>query len=352
MLRVTRPSASQAELERTTQDASRATSRGPTSGASEAGTPIVGVHRWARVSPGVAPADHDAARHFELRVPRHFLALADPCDPLDPLTRQFLPTAAENQHVDGFGPDPVGDLAARRNPALLRKYAHRALLLASPTCAIHCRYCFRRAYPYDGAGADPDALDEALDTIQRDRSLHEVILSGGDPLSLSDRRLSHLIARLCAIPHLRRLRLHSRTVTVDPARVTPALTGSLANAARSLDGVVVVLHVNHPRELSAPAVAALGRLRAAGVTLLNQSVLLAGVNDDVATLKTLSEALFAAGALPYYLHQLDRVSGAAHFAVPDATARALVERLRESLPGYLVPKLVRERAGAPSKTPL
>ncbi|MFN4263610.1 MAG: EF-P beta-lysylation protein EpmB [Thioalkalivibrionaceae bacterium] len=309
-------------------------------------------HRASPSTPSAWPASTAAADAFELRVPRHFAALADANNPHDPLTRQFLPIEEELHAIDGFHADPVGDQAARKGPALLQKYAHRALLLASPTCVIHCRYCFRRSYPYDGAGADPRALEQAIDHIAGDDQLHEIILSGGDPLTLSDRRLRDLIMRLSTIQHLRRLRIHTRSATVEPSRVTPGLCQILEQARERFDGIVIVLHVNHPRELAPSTQTALAALRRTGVHLLNQSVLLAGVNDDCDVLVELSETLFRAGVMPYYLHQLDPVIGAAHFAVADDRAKRIVATLRNRLPGYLVPRLVREHAGEPSKSPL
>jgi EF-P beta-lysylation protein EpmB len=269
-----------------------------------------------------------------------------PGDPTDPLLRQVLPLTAEQLPVEGFGPDPVGDQAATRAPGLVQKYAGRALLLVQGACAIHCRYCFRRHYPYADLGASGPRFQGALETITADGTLTEVILSGGDPLLLDDAPLEALLRHLDTIPHLRRLRIHSRLPVVLPERVTEALCHLLGTVRLS---VVVVIHANHPRELGEATAGALARLRLAGSTLLNQSVLLRGVNDDVDNLAGLSERLFAQGVVPYYLHQVDPVQGAAHFQVPDSEALALVEQLRARLPGYLVPRLVREVAGEPCK---
>lgn len=288
-------------------------------------------------------------RLFPTRVPRGFAARMRPGDRHDPLLLQVLPLAAEAETVPGFVSDPLAEQSAMPVPGLLHKYRGRALLTVTGACAVHCRYCFRRHFPY--AEANPGAGDwqGALDYLRADPDIREIILSGGDPLSLSDERLADLIGRLEAIPQLTRLRLHTRLPVVLPERVTGALCARLAESR--LDGVCV-LHVNHPAELDATVDTALARLRAAGLTLLNQSVLLRGINDDADTLAGLSERLFAAGVLPYYLHQLDPVAGAAHFAVPDDRARALAAALRARLPGYLVPRLVREQAGEPAKTPL
>jgi EF-P beta-lysylation protein EpmB len=272
-----------------------------------------------------------------------------PGDASDPLLRQVLPLKAEQLPVEGFGPDPVGDRPATRVPGLVQKYAGRALLMVHGACAIHCRYCFRRHYPYADLGASNPRLRGAVDAIAADSSLTEVILSGGDPLLLDDGPLGALLRRLDAIPHLRRLRIHSRLPVVLPERVTEGLCLAVGGMRLS---PVVVIHANHPQELGPDTASALGRLRGAGVTLLNQSVLLGGVNDRVDTLGELSERLFAQGVLPYYLHQLDPVQGAAHFQVPDTNALALLEGLRVHLPGYLVPRLVREVSGEAFKSPL
>ena len=291
------------------------------------------------------PAARAAAEHFPLRVPHAFIARMQRGNPHDPLLRQVLPLADELADQPGFGPDPVGDGDARRAPGLLHKYTGRALLITTASCAAHCRYCFRRHFPY----TENRQLDAALAAIARDESLGEIILSGGDPLSLSDARLAALLDRLEAIPHLHRLRIHSRHPVLLPARVTDELCHRLATGRLP---VVVVVHTNHAQEIDETVRTAFRRLRETGATLLNQSVLLRGVNDDAEALVTLSETLFAAGVLPYYLHQLDRVAGAAHFEVDDQRALALHAQLRARLPGYLVPRLVREAPGEPAKTPL
>ncbi len=286
---------------------------------------------------------------FRLLVPRGFAALMRGGGPADPLLRQVLPLAAERVLTAGFRHDPVGDGPAARAPGLLRKYAERALLMAQGACAVHCRYCFRRHFPYGALGTYGPRVGVALAQIQADTTLHEVILSGGDPLLLADDTLEDLLTRLAAIPHVRRLRLHSRLPLVLPSRITARLCGLLRTLTPR---PVLVIHTNHARELGAAAQAALTALGTEGVTLLNQSVLLRGVNDDVTGLAALSERLFDCGVLPYYLHQLDPVQGAAHFAVSDRQARRLMDALRARLPGYLVPRLVRESAGAPCKEPL
>lgn len=310
---------------------------------------------------------------FPLRVPRGFVARMRPGDPHDPLLAQVLPRWAEEEVVPGFTRDPLGEqgrpgqgpgagadagsdgCGPSPRPGLLQKYRGRALLVVTGACAVHCRYCFRRHFPYGDHLAGRDAVPgeepwaAALDHLGRDASLTEIILSGGDPLVLTDDRLAALAGRLAAIPHLRRLRVHSRMPVVLPERVDGDLLAWLAGTRLA---PVLVLHANHPREIDGAVLTALGHLRRAGVTLLNQAVLLAGVNDDAGTLAELSERLFEGGVLPYYLHLLDPVAGAAHFDVPEQRGRELVAELTARLPGYLVPRLVREVEGAPAKVPV
>lgn len=296
---------------------------------------------------GYLPAAKAAAGLFPLRVPRGFVRRMRKRDPHDPLLRQVLPLGAELRRVEGFGHDPVADLASRTASGVLQKYAGRALLIATGACGVHCRYCFRRHFPYQEENASVQGWNGALQALRDDMSIREVILSGGDPLSLSDRRLTELAAGLAAIPHIQRLRIHTRQVVVLPERVDNALLGWLD---RTRLQKVVVVHVNHAREIDAQVKDACDRLRATGAQLLNQSVLLAGVNDTETALAELSEVLFEAGVLPYYLHLLDRVEGAAHFEIEEPRAVALMNALQARLPGYLVPKLVREIPGAASKT--
>lgn len=291
----------------------------------------------------------EAAAQFPLRVPRGFVARMRHGDPHDPLLRQILPLDEELRPMPGFGLDAVGDAAAKAATGVIHKYRGRALLIATGSCAVHCRYCFRRHFPYAEETAAAGQWREAVDAIRSDAGIEEVILSGGDPLSLSTSKLVELTAQLAAIPHLRRLRIHTRLPVVLPERVDAELGAWL----RALPWpTVAVIHANHANEFDAAVDAALARLRTAGATVLNQAVLLRGVNDSVDALAALSERGFAAGALPYYLHQLDRVAGAAHFEVDDDTALALHAALMARLSGYLVPKLVREVAGDPGKRPL
>jgi EF-P beta-lysylation protein EpmB len=296
--------------------------------------------------PDLLPPD-DAG--FPLRVPRGFVARMRHSDPTDPLLLQVLPRRAEHDVVAGFTVDAVGDMASRAGHGLLHKYDGRALLIASGSCAVNCRYCFRRHFPYGEEIAAAAQWRDALAHVKADPSIRELILSGGDPLSLATHKLAELTRGLADMPHVIRLRIHTRLPVVLPERIDNDFTDWLA--ALPLQKVVV-LHANHANEFDGTVDAACARLRAAGATLLNQSVLLKEVNDNADTLVALCERSFAAGVLPYYLHQLDKVAGAAHFEVSDERALALMEVLRGKLPGYLVPKLVRELQGDPSKRPV
>ncbi|CAN5687519.1 EF-P beta-lysylation protein EpmB [soil metagenome] len=287
-----------------------------------------------------------AAAQFPLRVPRGFVARMRHGDPHDPLLRQVLPLDEELRPAPGYSSDAVGDAAARSGQGVIHKYAGRALLIATGSCAVHCRYCFRRHFPYAEETAAAGGWRLAVAAIRTDPSITEVILSGGDPLSLSTSRLAELTGLLAGIGHLRRLRIHTRLPIVLPERVDDGL---LAWIAALPWPVTVVVHANHAREFDGNVDRALARLRDARVTLLNQAVLLRGVNDSTQALAALCERGFEAGVLPYYLHQLDRVAGAAHFEVGDPEALALHRALVARLPGYLVPKLVREVAGDSAK---
>lgn len=291
--------------------------------------------------PGLLPGQAQSAhQQFPLKVTRHYLSLISPANPDDPLLRQILPLAAEMQHHADFIDDPVGDREASVHSGMIHKYAGRALLIASPACAIHCRYCFRRNYPYESGSLRNTDNEQVFSVLDSDTGIQEVILSGGDPLSLSDERLAALIKRLESIRHINILRIHTRLPVVLPQRVTDALLEILQDCRLQ---VVMVLHINHAREVSPSLARQCNRLAASGITLLNQSVLLRGVNDDCGTLETLSHSLFKAGILPYYLHQLDRVRGAVHFEVVPDVAKSIYEKLQQRLPGYLVPRLVREQ---------
>jgi EF-P beta-lysylation protein EpmB len=297
----------------------------------------------------VPDLSEEAVAQFPLRVPRGFVARMRHGDPSDPLLRQVLPLDAEMRPMPGFSLDAVGDSAAKAADGVIRKYNGRALLVTTGSCAVNCRYCFRRHFPYAEETAAAGGWQGAIDLIRADASIHEVILSGGDPWSLATHKLAELTDALATVPHLRRLRIHTRLPVVLPERVDEALLGWLEALPWP---VTVVLHANHANEFDAQVDAALARLRATGVLLLNQAVLLRGVNDSVEALAALSERGLVAGVLPYYLHQLDRVQGAAHFEVDDDRARAIHRDLAARLSGYLVPRLVREVAGDTGKRPL
>jgi EF-P beta-lysylation protein EpmB len=282
---------------------------------------------------------------FALRVPINYVAKMRKGDPQDPLLRQILPVADEQRQSLTFNLDPTGDKLAEKVPGLLAKYSRRILLMVTGACAIHCRYCFRQHYNY----ATTQSLSAAMAFIRANSSIVEVILSGGDPLTWTDSRLVELIHQLAQIPHLQRLRIHTRLPIVLPQRVTPALLNGLTTTRLQ---PLMVVHANHANEIDEPVGDGLRRLVAAGVTVLNQSVLLRGVNDNAIALINLSETLFNYRVLPYYLHSLDRVQGATHFEVSTAAAIHLVESMRIALPGYLVPKLVQEVTGMAYKQPI
>jgi len=290
-----------------------------------------------------------AAEQFPLRVPRGFVAKMRKGDAQDPLLRQVLPLIDEENLAEGYSIDAVGDAAAKGSTGVIHKYHGRALLITTGSCAIHCRYCFRRHFPYAEETAASQHWSEAIAYLKSDTSITELILSGGDPLSLSTGKLKELTDSLTALDHIKRLRIHTRLPVVLPERID---TEFLA----WLDGlkwpVTIVIHANHSNELTDDVADALARLKRHDATLLNQAVLLKGVNDSSALQIELSERLFEIGVLPYYLHQLDKVQGAAHFQIDDRQALDIHQSMTRALPGYLVPKLVREIAGEASKTPL
>ena len=287
-----------------------------------------------------------AARDFPLFAPRPYVARMHPGDPADPLLRQVLPLAAELDQPPGFSADPVGDAAAKTTAGLLQKYSGRALLVTTGACAVHCRYCFRRHFPYAEGPRSIDDWQPALDRLAADPAIDEVLLSGGDPLTLVDEQLAELARRLAEIPNLRRLRLHTRLPIVIPQRVTGELLDWLHGTRLA---PIMVVHANHPQEIDDATAAALTRLVEAGIPVLNQSVLLRGVNDNAEALIDLSRRLIDLRVMPYYLHQLDRVQGAAHFEVPISRGLELIAQMRCALPGYAVPRYVQEIAGEAHK---
>ncbi len=276
---------------------------------------------------------------FPLLVPRTFVARMRPGDPSDPLLLQVLPQKDEERSHPLFTPDPLGEVQASGAPGTLWKYQGRLLILAAGRCAVHCRFCFRRYFPHDQAGDSTERWERSLRQVANDPSFHEVVLSGGDPLTLSDAELDEFLGRLSRIPHVSRVRIHTRLPMVIPARVTAAL---IATLRRTRLTPIVVVHVNHPAEIDLAVADALGRFIDGGIPVLSQSVLLRRVNDSVEVLGALFERLVDVRVIPYYLHQLDRVAGAAHFEVPVARGIELMHQLRLELPGYAVPRYVRE----------
>jgi len=290
-----------------------------------------------------------AARDFPLFVPQPFVARMRSGNPDDPLLRQVLPLNAETTSIEGFTLDPVADSAACVVPGLLHKYQGRALMVTTGACAVHCRYCFRRHFPYHETPRSLAQWEPAIERIAADESIREVILSGGDPLTLVDGLLARLAGRLAEISHLRRLRVHTRLPIVIPQRVTNELLNWLTGTHLT---PIVVVHANHPAEIDDAVAVALDRLVEAGIPVLNQAVLLRGVNDDAEVLTELCERLIELGVMPYYLHQLDRVAGSAHFQVPIAHGQEIIRQLQSRLPGYAVPRYVQEVPGAPHKVSL
>jgi L-lysine 2,3-aminomutase len=303
------------------------------------------------LDPSQAPERMLADPTFPLLIPKSFASRMAKGDWRDPLLLQVLPLARETEEAPGFRPDAVGDLPSQIVPGLLHKYASRALLMVSHQCAVHCRYCFRREFPYGDLPRGQAGWDQAWAYLESAQGVDEIVLSGGDPLFLDNRRLERILERAAELPGIHTVRFHTRLPIVLPSRVEPDLLALLRTLAERKT-LVVVVHANHGNEIDAECARALDALRGAGAVLLNQAVLLAGVNDDAEALADLSRALMRSGALPYYLHQLDRVTGTAHFEVPEAKGRALIEELRGKLPGYAVPRYVRETAGEPYKTPL
>ncbi len=293
-------------------------------------------------------AGNDARKLFALRVPRAFIQRMTPGDAHDPLLLQVVTSRQEFVDAPGYSTDPL-DEQSSVVPGLLHKYRNRALLLVKGGCAVNCRYCFRRHFPYQDNQGNKRNWQAAIDYIAEHPELDEIIFSGGDPLMAKDHELGWLVGALEKIPHLKRLRIHSRLPVVIPARITEGLCQILAETRLQ---VLMVSHINHAQEIDDELRYGMQMLKRAGVTLLNQSVLLRGINDDAQALANLSNALFDAGILPYYLHVLDKVQGAAHFFVSDDEARALVRQLLTMVSGYMVPKLAREIGGEPSKTPL
>jgi EF-P beta-lysylation protein EpmB len=291
--------------------------------------------------------DDTVLKQFPLRVTQSYINKMRHGDPLDPLLRQVFPLIDEGFTHKNFVNDPVGDQLAITSPGLLQKYHGRALLLTTGACAIHCRYCFRRHFPYNDSNPLASQWQQTLITLQQDTSINEIILSGGDPLALSDNKLAQMVSELELIPHLKRLRIHTRLPVVLPERINDGLLSWITSTRFQ---VVMVIHANHSHELTQAEAEALKALAQAQVQLLNQTVLLKGINDSAEALTNLSERLIEVGVLPYYLHLLDPVAGAGHFDVTEKIGTELIKQLRRNLSGYLVPRLVREQQGESSKT--
>jgi EF-P beta-lysylation protein EpmB len=291
-------------------------------------------------------AASEVARQFSVFVPPSYLARIERGNLADPLLRQIWPAVEEDATAAGFTADPVHDADFALEPGLLKKYQGRALMIVTGACAIHCRYCFRRHFPYEETPPSEAAWSNSLEAIAHDSSIEEIILSGGDPLTVTDERLGWLVSRLAVIPHLTRLRVHTRLPIMIPSRVTQGLLNCLTGTRLT---PIMVIHANHVQELDEEVAASLEQLRRAGLMLLNQAVLLRGVNDSVEAQANLNLRLIDLNVMPYYLHQLDRVQGAAHFEVPIEEGRAMMAELRRRLPGYAVPQYVQEQPGAPYK---
>ena len=289
-------------------------------------------------------AQIDPKSSFALNLPLRIANKIEKQNLQDPLLTQFLPTIAERAVTPDFVQDPTADRSFCKTTKLLQKYPGRALLVCTSACAMHCRYCFRQNFDYQ----PQSSFDQEIDLIAGDPTLREIILSGGDPLSLSNEILEALLRRLDAIPHLRRLRFHTRFPIGIPERIDEGFLHLLEITSKQ---IWFVIHANHPRELDGDVLAALTKIRKLGIVVMNQSVLLRGVNDDAKTLQELSEKLVDNGIVPYYLHQLDRVAGAEHFNVPEAKGKRLVSEIRKKLSGYAIPTYVAEIVGEDSKTP-
>lgn len=298
------------------------------------------------ISPESVPLSSKARQSFPMLVPRPFAEKMKKGDIHDPLLKQVLPILDEELCATGYSQDPLQEHNSAI-PGLLHKYQSRVLLIVKSGCAVNCRYCFRRHFPYQDNNINKKQLAEITAYLTAHPEVNEVILSGGDPLMSKDDFLQYLLEALAALPQLTRVRIHTRLPVVIPSRVTKQLCAMLKKSRLK---VVVVLHINHANEIDSHFIEAMTKLQQTGAQLLNQSVLLKGVNDNSQALIALSEALFSANILPYYLFLLDKVQGAQHFDLPETQAQQLIKEISSALPGYLVPKLSREIAGEKSKT--
>ncbi len=299
------------------------------------------------LDPSLVFSAQQASQNFALRVPRSFVARMEKANPNDPLLLQVLPVAAELHATPGYTADPLEEQQANPVPGLIHKYQGRVLMVLSGSCAINCRYCFRRHFPYESHKPNHQVWQQALDYVRADSSINEIIFSGGDPLTLANKHLQWFGEQMLDIAHIKRLRIHTRLPIVLPDRIDEEFIHWLDKLPLQK---IMVIHCNHPNEIDQQVVDAMHSLRKAGVTLLNQTVLLKGINDSADTIVALSESLFQAGVLPYYLHLLDKVEGAAQFDCEESKAHQLMNDVSARLPGFLVPKLVREVAGARAKT--
>lgn len=297
--------------------------------------------------------DYDITQRFKTKVPRSFAALMEPKNPLDPLLLQVLPLKTENQTVPGFEKDPLKEVNLETNPlpGLLHKFSSRVLLTLTGACAVHCRFCFRRHFPYQENTPGLKNIDNIIAYIQKHPAINEIILSGGDPLSVPDTYLAQVFEKINTLKQIKIIRFHTRFPIVIPQRITPELINLFKKTAESGLKIVFVLHSNHPNELSPPLASFLALIKPF-VTLLNQAVLLKNINNSSEILISLSEKLFKYGILPYYLHSLDKVTGTHHFEVDLAEAKKIVRALYQHLPGYLVPRFVQEVPGMDSKYPI
>ena len=296
-----------------------------------------------------AEAIHTEENEFPVFVPRSFAARMKSGDAQDPLFLQVVAQAVESMATEGFDSDPNNESEAVLAAGVLQKYSSRALLISTGACAVHCRYCFRRHYPYSESPAGLEQWRPSLKVIAKDSNMEEVILSGGDPLILPDHVIGQLLNALADIPHVKHVRFHTRTPVVLASRITTSLIRQLQSTRLK---VWFVIHSNHANELDGEVLTGLSKLQQIGIPVLNQAVLLRGVNDDEETLYDLCKRLIDAQITPYYLHQLDEVAGAAHFHVAKSRGIELISALRKRLPGYAVPRYVKELAGERSKTVL
>jgi EF-P beta-lysylation protein EpmB len=300
-----------------------------------------------QLNPEQLSVSQRATEDFPLKVPRPFIERMEVGNPNDPLLRQVLPVTQETEPAVGYSPDPLDEIQHNPIPGVVHKYDNRLLLIVSPNCAINCRYCFRRHFPHQENRQSKQQWQQALTYIRLHKEINEVIFSGGDPLAANDNFLGWLTEQIANIPHVKRLRIHTRLPVVIPSRIDDAFLG-WATGTRLLP--IVVLHINHANEIDTAVQQMVQRLLGEGMLVLNQTVLLKSINDRSAILAELSEALYDTGVIPYYLHLLDPVAGASHFDIAGQQATQIYGQLQKQLPGFLVPKLVREIPGEKSKT--